>query len=223
MAVVVLVGWWSVRKVFLRDNQVYTQSLTYVAVPSGDGPAVVRQFRSYASMSGERRGMPWPAGRDLVVYRDRAKPQGVIDLGSRRLDEVWLDRFHAKLLVREDLVIPAPFAIDVEDGGFRLRPRAGAPDPLGLLNGAITRAAVVEPDGSLRSAKVEGYGIRVGDPVEPGAANALDPLARQLRGRFRRDGGRRLVVLRFSGIQRLDDTSGLFRTGELEAVVTLDA
>jgi hypothetical protein len=223
MIVVVAVAWWSVRQFFLRDNQVYTQSLTHVAVGAGDGDAVARQFRCYASMSGERRDFPWAADKDLVDYRDRGPARRVLDLGGpRRLDDVWLDRFHSKLLVREDMVLRSPVVIVAEGGGFRLRPVAEVPDPLGLRTATIARAVVVEADGGLRGATVDGSLIRVGELVDPTRASALDPVARALLGRFGGGGGRRLLVVRVAGVNRLDDTSGFFKTSDLESVLAFE-
>jgi hypothetical protein len=223
LAVVVAVGWWSVRQVFLRDNQVYTQALTFVSVPSGGGAAAARQFRCYASMSGERRALPWPERRDLVDYRDRSRSQRVLAVAERRLEDVWLDRFHAKLLVREDLAIPAPLMVDPEsESAIRLRPSAGVPDPLGLRNAKVTRAAVIEPDGTVRSAATDGFRVTVGELVDTGAPHAVDPVARALLGRFRRGQGGRLLVLRLAGVRRLDETAGFFRTEDVEAVLAYE-
>ena len=227
MIVVVVVAWWSLRQFFLRDNQVYTQSLTYVAIASGGGDAAVRQFRSYASMSGERRDFPWPSDRDLVQYRDAGSQSGVLDLGrGPSLTDVWLDRFGSKLLVREDLVGPAPVELAPEGGGFRVRPVPGVPDPLGLRLARLTGAAVIEPDKTVRSAAVEGDRIVVREAGA--AADARRSTRSRARSSGRGSGGKSPGIAAGScssgppGWRRLDDTRGFFKTSDVDAVIAFE-
>jgi len=223
MVLVVGAAWWSLRQFFLRDNQVYTQALTYVTVPAGSPDAVIRQFRSYASMSGERRDVPWEEGRDLVAYRDPGGRERTLALGgARRLEGVWLDRFQSKLVVREDLVQRAPVELVPEGNGFRLRPVAGAPDPTGLKLCTIKAAVLIGSDLTVLAASVDGTRITPLGPAPPGGAGALDAFARTLLGRFRPAGGGRVVILRASGVRRLDDVAGFFHVEDLEAVLAFD-
>jgi hypothetical protein len=221
MIVVVLAAWWSLRQFFLRDNQVYTQSLTWMSVAPGGTGAVARQFRCYASMSGERRDFGWGADRDLVDYRDAGPPDRVLDLSEpRRLDDVWLDRFQAKLLVREDLAMSPPLVLVREDGGYRVRPVPDVPDPLGLRASHLAEAVVLEADGSVRAASLEGQRVVLLETA-PGRP-ALDPITRALIGRFRPAPSGRAVVIRARGLVRLDDTTGFFKTADLDAVLAFE-
>jgi hypothetical protein len=227
IVVVVGVAWWSLRQFFLRDNQVFTQSLTFVAVGAPPGDAVVRQLRSYASMSGELRDFPWDEARDLVVYRDPGSPRRTLAAGAgRRLDDVWLDRFDSRLVVREDVVQRSPLELVPEDGGWRLRPVADAPDPLGIRLARVVSAAVIEPDRTVRLASIEGNRIAVRPDAGPVGAEVLDAMVRPLIGRFRRrspEAPARLVLVRASGVRRLDDCSGYFRTVDRDAVFAFEA
>jgi hypothetical protein len=148
----------------------------------------------------------------------------VLDLSEpRRLDDVWLDRFHAKLLVREDLALKAPIAIVAEDDDFRVRPLPDVPDPLGLRTATFTQALVIEADGTLWNATVEGWRIVRGQKAEAAPGSALDGATRALLGRYRGPGMGRVVIVRATGVRRLDDTSGYFKIADLEAVVAFDA
>jgi hypothetical protein len=227
MVVVVLASWWSLKQFFLRDNQVYTQALTFVSAPAEDGKAVVRQFRCYASMSGESRDFPWDPTRDLVAYRDPSAQGRVLATSpSRRLDDVWLDRFQSKLLVREDLVVDAPLELVADGAGFRVDRTAKGSDPLGLRTCTLTAAAVIGEDGSIRAATVDGNRIMPRDkPDQGGDVPGFDGFARALLGRFRKGahaGGRQLVVVRAAGVRRLDDVTGFFHVADLQAVLAFE-
>jgi hypothetical protein len=239
LVVVVLGGRAALRSFFLRDNQVATQSFTaalFDADPRGAPRALVRQWRSFASMSGETRDLPLPAPGRTTVYRDRARPPlPFSDDGPIRLAGVALDRFDAHVLLREDRVDPAPLAVTeeprVDATVFRIAPTAGAPDPARLRFATPRRAwlwdgvgAAVEgaPDGpwafrfaAAGATAAPGTGAN-GPPVEVRAvvARSVPPRPGDLPVR-------RLVVT-LDGAARLDDPSSYFNVEDRGAVLIFD-
>jgi hypothetical protein len=177
-------------------------------------------------MSGEERDFPWDPARDLTAYRDPSAKGRVLAVSAPpRLDDVWLDRFQSKLLVREDLVQDAPLELVPEGSGFRVERKPKAPDPLGLKVCTLTAAVVLEEDGSVRSATVEGNRISVQGAIAAGEASALDAFTRALVGRFRQGGpapGKRLVIVRAAGVRRLDDVTGFFHVADLQAILAFE-
>ena len=122
-----LAGRWVLRGFFLKDNQIYTQSLTLVSI-GPDGRAAARQIRSFASMSGERAMIPVPSGGTTHVYRapGRPAPTRRVSTTGEALVDVWLDRVEAKVLLRDDRVGPSPVAVEATGPGrWRLRPVEG--------------------------------------------------------------------------------------------------
>ncbi len=227
VVVVVLAARGVLRSFFLRDNQVYSQACTVVTLGAGDAPAVARQFRCYASMSGETWSTPWPAHRNLLAYRDPGFPPGrfmTADAGAS-LEDVRLDRFHAKLLVREDLVDAAPLRLEAEgSGGFLVRTREGVDDVLGIRHATFRRAILIDGGGA-HACRVDGARISL-DPAAP--APAFGALPRALIGAFAGPlpqgagtPGRRLLV-EAEGARRLDSPAGLFQLNDLGSFLVFE-
>ncbi|HYC76599.1 MAG TPA: hypothetical protein VEI02_03125 [Planctomycetota bacterium] len=218
---------------FLRDNQVYTQAFT-LATFDGAGDTrrhVLRQYRCFASMSGEERDLPIPPGRDVVVYRDPSRPAHVFDEtpGSEGLADAPLDRRRAKVLMREDVTGPPPLRLEADavDGArrLRLRPEAAAEDPTRLRLAAPRAAWVLEPDGRVTPGRPDGDGY-----VFDGGPRTGDDLPAEVRallGRYASgfDGapppGPRAVFL-VDGAARLDGTEGYFHVEDRGAALVFE-
>jgi hypothetical protein len=178
-----LAGRWTLRGFFLKDNQIYTQSLTLVSLGT-DGRAAARQIRSFASMSGERASVSLPAGGTTVVYRFPGHPAPTRQVGpsGEVLVDAWLDRIEGRVLLRDDRVGPAPVVVEaVGPGRWRLRPVEGVPDPFGIGAAPPVEAALVLKDGGLVPLKVDGRELH---PAEGAESFRIDAATRTLLGRF---------------------------------------
>lgn len=236
LVVVVFGGRAALRSFFLRDNQVATQSFTaalFDADPSGAPRALVRQWRSFASMSGETRDLPLSAPGRTTVYRDRTRaPLPFSDDGPARLAGVFLDRFDAHVLLREDRLDPAPLAATEEprvDGTvFRVAPTPGAPDPARLRFATPRRAWLWDGVGTAVEGASDGpwsfrFAAAVASAAPGSGANGPPVEVRAVVARSvpPRPGDlpvRRLVVT-LDGAARLDDPSSYFNVEDRGAVL----
>jgi len=219
-----LAGRWVLRGFFLKDNQIYTQSLTLVSV-GADGRAAARQIRSFASMSGERAVIPVPSGGTTVVYRSPGRPAPTrrVSATGEALVDVWLDRVDAKVLMRDDRVGPSPVAVEASGPGrWRLRPVEGVPDPFGIGVAAPVEAAVVLKDGGLVPLRVEGRDLL---PAEGAEGFRIDAAARALLGRFAPfagadpGAGTGGILVRLGTSRRPDSTEGCFEVSDRGAII----
>jgi hypothetical protein len=221
LAVVVLSGRAVLRSFFLRDNQTATQAFTAAtieATPQG-GRAVLRQWRSYASMSGERRDLV-VGGPDVAIYRATDAPPYDVAVGALelRLRGLELDRFHKSVLVRDDRVGAAPLRLELRPDGAgaeiaTVRPTDAGEDPVGLRLAEFTGAWLLDSDGSTRYAAPDAAGrFR----FVAGAAGAAPPpevraaVARSVPPDRAAGGGPRRLVVVGRGAGRLDRTEGYF-------------
>lgn len=222
LVAVVFGGRAVLRSFFLRDNQTATQSFTAATVDctaSTPRRAVVRQWRSYASMSGERRDLV-VGGPGTGVYRAAGDAPFRVseDAEAFRLADVELDRFQKNVLVREDRDERAPLDLVLERSATgetaRIVPIADADDRAGFRLAAFDAAwlldgqggavpGTLDPDGSFRFEA--GKPAAGGPPIEVRSAVARSSPPAEAAG-----GGRRRVVVTGRGLRRFDDVRGYF-------------
>ncbi len=199
--VVAFGGYRVLKSIFLRDNQVYTQSTGLMLGEARAGAEVLlRRFVAYASMSAEER---------LVVFPDASEPMLVSAASSHgaalREDmhrAAWwlkLDRHEGKTLARLDDVLSAPWSVVAEGRGFRCQRNAGE----GLFAEArITGALLVEGGQVVARFAPAGEMLLPTSELElfpPGVEGAF----RKLQGRYGREMPRHLL-LALNGMQRGD-------------------
>ncbi len=222
LVAVVFGGRAVLRSFFLRDNQTATQSFTAATIDcSAAEPrrAVVRQWRSYASMSGERRDLV--VGGPLTgVYRvpGEAPFRLAEDAAEVRLVDVELDRFQRNVLVREDRNEPMPLDLTLvrtaAAATARIIPVADTDDRSGFRSAVFDAAWLLDgkggalpgfrtPDGSFRFE--EGRQASAAPPLEVRAA-----VARSCPPEWAVGGGRARVVVTGRGLRRFDDAEGYF-------------
>jgi hypothetical protein len=238
VVVVVFGGRAALKSFFFKDNQVATQCFTAATiVANADGPPVasLRQWRLFASMSGERRTLPVPSCRDGVVYRDRNAAPLRFETGpfGERVVDAPLDRFAAMTLLREDRFGASPIEARLEtraDGLVaRLSPRPDVDDPAGLRFARPRRAWFLDGAAPAREGRRlpdGGFAFAAASSASPpGAAAEPPPEVRAVVARATpHDGaasGRRVVFL-VDGVRRLDDASSYFFVEDRGAALVFD-
>lgn len=196
--------------IFLKDNQVYTQSIALlVDPPEGEPLTVTRQILCFASLSQETRDLSFAPGADLLAYRPApARSPGAWGRagGRRVLHGVLLDRRLHKRVVRRDHV--GPRVLDVyadpgRPGAYRLEARPGVPDPLGLRAAEPREAVLVKASGWTRALEPAGPDRLV--PVQGGRGRLThEAFVRYLLGHFTQP-RRPFLLVRFTGLRRPDD------------------
>ena len=206
--VMAALAWQVLGTIFLKDNQVYTHAITIMVVDDAEEPRVVsRQFLCFASMSAESRDIAFPQGSDLMVYRSPHTDRRVVrrSEGDRVvLEDVQLDRFEKKLVVRVDREAALPIRLQDGERGLKLVPRGDVADDLELAELPFREAWRIS------GGKVVGrFQVSDGALVDRGPASTLDiPREVQLHvgkllGHFapRRDSW---LLLRVDGVPRGD-------------------
>lgn len=226
VVVFVAVGSWIVLgRIFLRDTQVYSPSLTLICMDESVSPSLaIRQFLGYASMSGEIRTLEVMAD-DVTSYRrnsDSAGPTVETAIGRRSFFKVPLDRSVNKALFRVDSQEAAPFRfrrIGDSESEFRLERLPLVEDPRGL--GGILGEEFWSVEGGRFARRFVRDGERF---VARGALEAsplpadVEALYRRLIGFFSKERDRYLVVpLRSLG--RPDDVTTFFLTRDLSTLL----
>lgn len=205
-------AWQVLGEIFLKDNQVYTHAITVMVADDGPSPRVAsRQFLSFASMSSEDRSLKFAEDADLVVYQSPFTPRNVVrrvDPDAVVLEDVHLDRYRHKLVVRVDREAPLPLALDGDPRsatGVRLAFREGVPDTLGLREATVDAAWQVESGRITRRLAPSGDRLV---PAADGAAPGLPPEVhlhvRKLLGHFApaRDSW---LLVRWADLPRADE------------------
>jgi hypothetical protein len=197
-------------QIFLRDNQVYTHAVTLLVAGEGSDPRMVtRQLLCFASMSQERRSIAIPHEADVSVYLNPARDHGLVRAHRPPdlvFDDVTLDRFEGKLVLRVDDDLPLPIRIVAgeEPGTLVCAPVPGVADPLGLGRGRLVGAVEVR-DGTFQR-RYRALGRRL---VDDGPARPTDippesqVFVRKLLGHFAQ-GRSSYLLLHFQGLQRAD-------------------
>lgn len=227
VVIVIAGGAWSVlRTIFLRDNQVYSQSLAVAMAGGGPHPRLaMRHFLGFASMSGERRSLVFPGVRDLTVHRaGDPGASGVLSMGpdGATLEDVELDRFHGKVVLRLDEEGPSPLRmVPGPPGGtaFRLVPAGDAADPWGLSRARAVEAWSVSAGKWMRRFRPSGT-VFVDDGPAPDSPlpQAAEAFYRRVLGHFGVP-PERYVVVRFEGLDRPDDPARYFWNRDLGGYV----
>ena len=212
--------------IFLKDNQVYTQSITLLVHEGGEEPLLVgRQFLCFASMSEEVRDLRFAPGTDLVPYLDPERGRGCrLDRGPGGeviLRDVHLDRRERKLLVRVDRVAPSPVVLESEKeaGAFELRFREGGEDPFGLREATPEEAFLVERGRWARHFAYEDGRLAPSDPGPP-RDGQREVFLRKLLGRFAPPHERFLLVV-LRGVRRPDGGDRYLWSRDLSAFLLL--
>ena len=213
------------KDILLKDNQVYTQSIA-VAIADGapDGRLLMRQFLSFASMSGETRDLVLPGCRDAVVYgvSDADEPP-IRSLSGEdlRVEQVTLNRTDKKRVVRVDRDVPSPFRYREVSGDLEIRLDDQPFDPLGLRSGAIKDIVLVD-QGRRFSTRPTGEVGRWSLESEeaPGLPSEQDFMLRRLLGHFAPRQARFLLV-QMEGVVRPDDPRNYFGFRDLGTYVVL--
>ncbi len=172
VVIVAFGGYLSLKRVFLRGNQVYSQSLTLV-VASGDGASTWHQLLGYASMSGETTTLQFPAGTDVLLYRgDDAQPRATRRSAGDSIEfaGVELDRFSNKAMVRVERHGRLGFAFVKGDSvlEWSIVPREVEGEGIEIDPSELLEGYQIETDGTVRRLVLEGGKVRRGDRVDQG-------------------------------------------------------
>jgi hypothetical protein len=213
------------RKIFLKDNQVYSQSITLlVGEDNKSGRLIARQFLCYASMSGEVRDFVLPGARDAVVYGLSSGDEPVV----RRLEgedlkllSVKLDRSALKRVVRMDHDVPNLFGITPGEDSFAVRLDSDASDPLGIRSAQILDAVLVEGGAQIARFTFSNGVLQNPKPAADSPwPTGLEFMVRRLLGHFS-PRVNRFLLIQIKGLPRPDDTKGYFGTRDLGAFAVL--
>ncbi len=179
-------SWIALRHAFLTDNQVYLQRLgVYAVAPedpaSADAPVLVaHQLLCFASFSGEEADLRFPedvSTQPLCETARPARPPRVLvrDAGGLEAPGLQADRFQKKHVFRQSRVLTMPFTVERRGSReVRLRPRAGAADPSGLLT-ARPALAFVRRGGRISGVTMDGDTYRIPPEDEGTGLTALLP------------------------------------------------
>ncbi|MCA9320865.1 MAG: hypothetical protein KDB53_09030, partial [Planctomycetes bacterium] len=205
-------GWFAVREIFLRDNQILQQDLMVwvLADPGGESPKLVgTQFACFASFNAQPGRLAFDrrdAPRFVPVDDVRGVGEARLSSDARRLElpRIPLDRFQRKQIVRLDRVDEGPLVLRQVDGAFALEPRPGVADRAGLQT-ARRIAAFARIDGWLHAVRMDGNRFEVSETREPRGfrgvlpesleAADVEPFLRHALGRLAPATPRVLVVL----------------------------
>ena len=196
-------GYGVLKHIFLKDNQVYTQSMGFMLSPQAPGqPLVLRRFLAYASMSAEERVVEFPREADLSVLRAShalQEPQQLVAETHSRW-RLFLDRHQDKVLVRVDSREQAPWAFEeLGDGGIRMT----ASQSSGALSKATVRAALLIEGGRVLAQYRPEQGVLRRSEEDHFFAAGLEALFRKLQGRYGVPVQRHLL-LALEGVERGD-------------------
>lgn len=218
---VALLAWHVLGRIFLRDNQVYTQSIALILCDGGPNERMVmRRFLSFASMSGETRDLELDGLGEAVVYGLSDADAPVLrEVDGHRLliHRVELDRYRGKRVVRIDSDAPRLISASVTEDSATVVLEDGRADPWGLRRCRLLDGVVIE--GGRREARFEFDGGATGrrTPADAGAPEpGQDIMLRRLLGHFGRRHARYLL-LRFEGLPRPDDGASYFWSRDLGA------
>ena len=203
-------GYRVLKSIFLKDNQVYTQSMGLLLSPrtaeqsaaSAAPPLVLRRFLAYASMSAEERVMEFPRNADVTVLAGTHALQVPRELVPQEHTR-WglsLDRHQDKVLARIDSAEAAPWRFEARvDGSIGIH----ALQHDGAFAGASVRAALLVEDG-----RVVAHYRREGERLIAVAADSffapgVEASFRKLQGRYGTQMPRHLLVA-LDGVARGD-------------------
>jgi hypothetical protein len=199
--VVALGGYRVLKSIFLKDNQVYTQSVALMVGEARPGADVLlRRFHAYASMSAEQCGLAFPEGTEPLLVAGDALRAGVVRPDLHRAHwTLGLDRHEGKALARVDDLLPVPWLIRPDGAGFHCE---RVPHPSPLAEARITGAFLVDQGRVMQQFAMRGERLVPSDEVTlfpPGAEGAF----RKLQGRYGLAMPRHLLVA-FEGVARAD-------------------
>lgn len=211
----------AVGRIFLSRTQVLQQDISlFVSRPSSK-TMIGRQITCFASFNGQSAPIQLPKEPSCeLVYRGQDQAVGAVSLsdepGGITLDNVELDRFQKKQVVRLTEVLPNCLRpVWQSEGELLLEPVAGASDKRGLLT-ARRLGGFVRRGGQLFPVQISGDRLIISSVAERRSWRGVVPVALQkengisfiqhLLGRYVPDKGPLLAVF-VQGLQPLHESA----------------